>query len=1153
MKNKSFIALSLAVLATLTPASAQNTFKLATTLNSSVGVSSSIAQVIATDVNGSGKVGLICASTVLTNNGKGIFGAGVSLSPNITLRTSGLVAASVMGNGRMDLITLTNLAVTPFTESIVVYTNSGPTGFSGAVSLGFHSSTANVGNESTNNSNQATGQGYLSSAGDVFGNGRANLFYLSSISNSLSLFTNNGSGSFGFNTNFGVKLSLPAVADVNRDGKVDFITASYSNSIVFVFTNGGGFYGSNASFKVRSPVYVVAADVNGDGWVDLIVGSVTNSFSQYTNTISIWTNNGSGTFGSNTSFTVGSVNQRVMDIKAAPVFSDGQMDLVFAVSDLNADLANTLMVYTNNGSGGFGSNTAVSVGSLQPFSVAVADVSGDGALDLISANSSSSGTLTIFTNTGSGLQTGSFLSNSMPVLATNISGLLAADIYRNGKLDLITALVPNQITAPTNLLVLTNNGSGMFGSNAVINGFTGNGFFVNGTPIYADVFGNGSPALIVSVSSIGNGPGGLVVLTNNGSGVFGTNSFINTGYRPTEVVAADVNGDGKLDLIASCYPSSGNQYNVIVLTNNGSGGFGTNVIITQNNYSHVAVADVNKDGRPDLILANLNYSYPYNSQLIVFTNISPTGTGALYSANSPYSTTYPITLVTAFPSALIAADVNGDGNIDFIIANNNNPGTLSVMTNSGFNGVNNGNNSYSFGLNSSPSVGAYPHALTAADVNGDGKIDLISANWGVVTNTSDARGPLNYGTLTVLTNNGNGIFTNPATFSTGMGPTAVIATDVNGDGKVDLITANMTGFTNQYNQVSGQYWYGQGGNTLSILLNTSNFVNTVVLQTTPTDSPITYGQTVTNANLTGGAVTNESGVAVTGSFAFTTNFIPSAGTPNVPVTFTPAPPTDFQPITFNVSVTVSQLVAILKGSRAYDGTTNALYNILSVSNKIAGDNVAVNGGSVGLPTANVGTNAITSANGLTLGGSTAVNYTLVGMSGAVIITNAVNLPALVSSLNPSGYGVGVSFTATLPAFAGGSIQFLTNGFLFDTESLTAGSAGSVATTLLPIGSNVITAAYLGDANDQPTTNSLGQTVTAPQINPPAMAPGGLVMSGSFGIPFGTYYLLSTTNLSLPVNQWISVLTNQFDASGNYSFTNPLTPAPGVYFILEVLY
>ena len=111
------------------------------------------------------------------------------------------------------------------------------------------------------------------------------------------------------------------------------------------------------------------------------------------------------------------------------------------------------------------------------------------------------------------------------------------------------------------------------------------------------------------------------------------------------------------------------------------------------------------------------------------------------------------------------ADVNGDGNPDVIIANDNDPGTLSVMINKGLSNSGNPNNNYTFFLASSPVVGAYPHALTAADVNGDGKIDLITANWGPVAKISDMRGPLGYGTLSVLTNNGSGGFTNPATFS----------------------------------------------------------------------------------------------------------------------------------------------------------------------------------------------------------------------------------------------------------------------------------------------------------------------------------------------------------------------------------------------------
>jgi rhodanese-related sulfurtransferase len=192
------------VCAAFAPASAQNnTFKLATTINGS-GVATP-AQVIAADMNGDGKVDLIGAGTVSTNNGKGIFGA-FQFNP-LNIRSNGFVAADVNHDGKLDLIALTNQTVSPFAESIVVYTNSGNrSSFPFNFTLGFSSGTTNVGNAA------AIAQGSLCSAGDVYGNGRVNLFYFNFTSSTVSLFTNNGTGIFGSNTTFGVRMGFPPKA-----------------------------------------------------------------------------------------------------------------------------------------------------------------------------------------------------------------------------------------------------------------------------------------------------------------------------------------------------------------------------------------------------------------------------------------------------------------------------------------------------------------------------------------------------------------------------------------------------------------------------------------------------------------------------------------------------------------------------------------------------------------------------------------------------------------------------------------------------------------------------------------------------------------------------------------------------------------------------
>ncbi|MES1180287.1 MAG: VCBS repeat-containing protein [Verrucomicrobiota bacterium] len=191
------------------------------------------------------------------------------------------------------------------------------------------------------------------------------------------------------------------------------------------------------------------------------------------------------------------------------------------------------------------------------------------------------------------------------------------------------------------------------------------------------------------------------------------------GARPDGVAVADVNGDGRPDLI-----SANNLADTLtVLTNNGAGGFGSNATLAVGSGPYAVVAtDINGDGKPDLISANYNAG-----TLTVLTNNGSGGFGS--------NTTLT---VDGFPDALVVDDINGDGKKDLISANLSvypNPGTLTVLTNNGAGG---------FGSNTVATVGLQPFSLAAADLNGDGRMDLISANHGdnTLTVLMQTDGPL---------------------------------------------------------------------------------------------------------------------------------------------------------------------------------------------------------------------------------------------------------------------------------------------------------------------------------------------------------------------------------------------------------------------------
>ena len=74
----------------------------------------------------------------------------------------------------------------------------------------------------------------------------------------------------------------------------------------------------------------------------------------------------------------------------------------------------------------------------------------------------------------------------------------------------------------------------------------------------------------------------------------------------------------------------------------------------------------------------------------------------------------------------------------------------------------------------------------------------------------------------------------------------------------------------------------------------------------------------------------------------------------------------------------------------------------------------------------------------------------------------------------------------------------------------------------------------------------------PVINNVSVSNGNFVLSGTNGSAGGNYYLLSSTNIALPLSSWTPVLTNSFDGSGQFSVTNAMTPgAPQNFYILQL--
>ena len=336
----------------------------------------------------------------------------------------------------------------------------------------------------------------------------------------------------------------------------------------------------------NQPVWVTAADVNGDGRMDLITANL-GGFD-----LTVLTNSGDDTFGSNATYEAGEIQAVV----AADINHDGKVDLIAAGGD-------TLEVFTNNGAGGFIIASIYNV-DLSPYWVIAADVNGDGWVDLVSGNGTS---LVILTNDGAG----NFVLASEPGVSSR--SVAVADVNGDGKMDLLE--VAPYSSGSSTLLVLTNAGNGTFSL------CSSNSLATRWACLISALDVNSDGKMDVIVPDFDSSQGKtLTVLTNDGTGHFTISSVCPAGNGPYSVIPADLDGDGRMELV--CGSKFGSA--LTILTNNGLGGFGSNSTLNAQS-AVVAAADLNGDGKLDLATVGTSLSVLYNTSIFP----PPTTTPAL--------------------------------------------------------------------------------------------------------------------------------------------------------------------------------------------------------------------------------------------------------------------------------------------------------------------------------------------------------------------------------------------------------------------------------------------------------------------------------------------------------------------------------------------
>lgn len=564
----------------------------------------------------------------------------------------------------------------------------------------------------------------------------------------------------------GASLRSNGNLDVVETGLTDPVTQKPSTAVLL--SNGDGTFQPAVYYDVAG-IFTID-DVNGDSVPDIIVlgqASIVNTgYTVITGSVTTLIGKGDGTF------TIGPVSNASWagELPYTGDFNgDGHKDLL---------IGGTVLFGSGDGRFTAGTlNTTMAVAADSVAVGAVGDLNKDGKLDVAMTEP---GEVALFYGNGDG----TFTTGPAYAALPDYEQLTITDIDGDGNPDIVVGTSTGGVytlggydTEIPMYQFLMGRGDGTFVDSLV---YTQGSYGLGGPgadgPQIADGDFNGdgkADVLVMNGLSTGTNQGSLVLLPGDGKGNLGTGVSSPLNVSPTELVAAEMNGDGKLDAVMVA------RNQLAVLINQGNGTFaGEKDYALPSGAISLAVGDFNGDGMQDVAVGVAPPSGVSGTSGVVVLLGQADGTlGSAVQIDS-----------SVLPTGLAAASLTGDGRTDLVVADQGNSsanGALHVYL---------GKADGTFSSVTAPMTTAASYSVAAlTDLNNDGKVDLIVT--GIVAGNSSTPSVSN---IYTLLGNGDGTFKAANVLPLGGAdgaPTSIVLGDFNHSGNMGVAVGNPNDYT----------------------------------------------------------------------------------------------------------------------------------------------------------------------------------------------------------------------------------------------------------------------------------------------------------------------------------------------------------------------